>query len=51
MSSDSTDDSNGGMYWDGEDCPATFCSGTLEQQDQFNVMCLECRGVWAPISS
>ena len=35
--------------WDHEDCPRDDCEGELEQQDRFNVSCLECRNVWTHV--
>jgi hypothetical protein len=32
--------------WDHEDCPRGNCDGELQQQDRFNVMCLECEIVF-----
>ena len=32
--------------WDHEDCPRVHCDGELQQQDRFNVMCLECETVF-----
>lgn len=32
--------------WDEEDCPRDDCEGDLQQQDEYNVMCLSCEGVW-----
>jgi hypothetical protein len=36
-----------GYVWDHEDCPHDDCEGELEQQDEFNVMCLACERVWS----
>lgn len=35
-----------GFQWDHEDCPRDDCDGELQQQDEFNVLCLSCEGVW-----
>ena len=40
-----------GRTWDHEDCPRDDCDGELQQQDQFNVMCLSCESVWSHIKS
>lgn len=39
------------MVWDHEDCPLDGCDGELQQQDKFNVMCLECEAVWTHVKS
>lgn len=33
--------------WDHEDCPLDDCDGELQQQDKFNVMCLDCEAVFS----
>lgn len=38
-----------GMFWDYEPCPIYGCHGELEQQDEYNVMCLGCESVFTPI--
>ncbi|QCC57272.1 hypothetical protein [Natrinema thermotolerans] len=35
-----------GFYWDDADCPNNHCNGTLQQQDFYNVLCLECDDVF-----
>lgn len=35
------------LYWDCEDCPRDGCKGELQQQDRYNVMCLDCEEVFA----
>jgi hypothetical protein len=45
MTSDTS--SNGTYCWDHEDCPRGECDGELQQQDEYNVMCLSCERVWA----
>ncbi|SDL10234.1 hypothetical protein [Natronorubrum texcoconense] len=42
-----TDGGTAGYCWDDEDCPRDDCDGDLQQQDEFNVMCLSCNDVWA----
>lgn len=37
---------DGDYRWDHEDCPRDDCEGELEQQDEYNVMCLSCEHVW-----
>ncbi|ELY68864.1 hypothetical protein [Natrinema versiforme] len=37
--------------WDHEDCPRENCEGELQQQDQYNVMCLSCERVWTHVRS
>lgn len=39
--------SSDGYCWDGDDCPRDGCDGELQQQDEYNVMCLSCEKVWA----
>ncbi|WP_251342405.1 hypothetical protein [Haloplanus halophilus] len=39
-------DGGRGRIWDHEDCPRDACDGELQQQDDFNVMCLSCEEVW-----
>jgi hypothetical protein len=34
------------LTWDYEPCPGEDCGGHLQQQDQRNVICLDCGGVW-----
>lgn len=34
------------LCWDGHSCPIGGCDGELQQQDRFNVLCLECETVW-----
>lgn len=34
------------LCWDDKDCPRESCDGDLQQQDRFNVMCLNCERVW-----
>ena len=52
MNEDSAKYGNEGnrMTWDGYECP-NDCSGELQQQDRFNVMCLECEDVWTHMKS
>lgn len=47
-SSDDVEQTNG-YVWDQEGCPVDGCDGDLEQQDQFNVMCLTCEEVWTHV--
>lgn len=35
------------FFWDHEECPRDDCEGELQQQDEWNVICLECETVWA----
>lgn len=35
-----------GFFWDHEPCPLEDCDGELQQQDRFNVLCLECGAVF-----
>jgi hypothetical protein len=42
-------DTSVGYLWDDEPCPEEDCDGDLQQQDQFNVMCLDCEAVWTHI--
>lgn len=35
-----------GYVWDHENCPRDDCEGELQQQDEFNVLCLSCEDVW-----
>ena len=43
---------NGAQYcWDQEACPRDNCSGELQQQDRFNVLCLACEGVWTHVKT
>jgi len=37
--------------WDNEKCPRDDCEGELQQQDQFNVMCLSCEGIWSHVKT
>jgi|GEM_PF-2656928 len=39
----------GSYFWDDVDCPRVQCDGDLQQQDEFNVMCLECEEVWSHV--
>mgnify|MGYP000215221440 CR=1 FL=1 len=39
------------LCWDHEDCPRDDCSGELQQQDRFNVLCLSCEGVWTYVKT
>jgi len=50
MKTDNSADGTG-RYWDHEDCPRDNCNGELQQQDQFNVMCLSCEGIWTHVKS
>jgi len=34
------------MIWDYEDCPNGECDGELQQQDEYDVMCLGCEDIW-----
>lgn len=36
-------------FWDHEDCPHDWCDGEIQQQDKYNVMCLDCEAVWIPV--
>ena len=51
MSKKDTEDFGTGMkrFWDDEDCPHDWCEGELQQQDRFNVMCLQCESAWSHI--
>jgi hypothetical protein len=44
-----TENTNG--CWDGEHCPRDDCDGRLQQQDQYNVMCLTCEEAWSHIKT
>lgn len=37
--------------WDHDDCPCDDCDGELQQQDQYNVMCLSCERVWTHVNN
>ncbi|WP_337653199.1 hypothetical protein [Halomontanus rarus] len=37
-------DGGSSRCWDGEECPG--CGGELQQQDRYNVACLDCEGAW-----
>jgi len=49
-SSRDEDDQPNGLIWDREDCPEDDCDGELQQQDEFNVMCLSCEVIWSHIA-
>jgi hypothetical protein len=36
--------------WDDEPCPRDGCEGELQQQDDYNVMCLECEDVFVHVT-
>jgi hypothetical protein len=42
---------NNERCWDFEDCPRAGCAGVLQQQDQYNVMCLSCEHVWSHVKT
>lgn len=38
------------MTWDHEPCPLDGCEGELQQQDDYNVMCLDCEAVFVHVT-
>lgn len=37
-------------FWTDEPCPHDDCDGQLQQQDDYNVMCLDCRSVFVHVA-